>query len=230
LRLPSGSPALPVPNGAIVAALVTGNAGPADGASRLSRHSLGRNLSPKDCRLFDKNDAPQRAIHLQHFCSRFISLVQRFPPLKMPSSTPYRLLAIPHTGASMSSFKYPDLQTRQSSAAAARKAMLERFRAAAEDPAVAEREAARIAVNHARLARMAEREAAKKAREAELAAQAARAAELALQAEREAEEARARLAAEEAERKVALEAEQKAARDARYAARKAAKKERRRGY
>jgi hypothetical protein len=36
--------------------------------------------------------------------------------------------------------------------------------------------------------------------------------------------------AEEAEKATALAAEQKAARDARYAARKAAKKERRRGY
>ena len=130
----------------------------------------------------------------------------------------------------MSSYKYPDLQTRQSSAAAAKKAMLERFRAASEDPAAAERDAARIAVNQARLTRMAEREAAKKVRQAELAAEAARAAERALQAEREAEEAKVRLAAEEAERKALLEVEQKAARDARYAARKAAKKERRRGY
>jgi hypothetical protein len=37
-------------------------------------------------------------------------------------------------------------------------------------------------------------------------------------------------AAEQVERNALLEAEQKAARDARYAARKAAKKQRRRGY
>jgi len=40
----------------------------------------------------------------------------------------------------------------------------------------------------------------------------------------------ARLAAEKVEREALLEMEQKAERDARYAARKAAKKERRRGY
>jgi Family of unknown function (DUF6481) len=38
------------------------------------------------------------------------------------------------------------------------------------------------------------------------------------------------VAAQSAERAILLEAEQKVARDARYAARKAAKKERRRGY
>ena len=118
------------------------------------------------------------------------------------------------------SFKYPDLQERQKTAAAAKKAMLEKFKAASNDPAIAEREAARVAINEARLARAAEREAAKKAREAELAAQ----------AKREAEEAAARAEAEERDRADALAAEQKAERDARYAARKAAKKERRRGY
>jgi uncharacterized protein DUF6481 len=130
----------------------------------------------------------------------------------------------------MSSYKGPDLQQRQSNAAEAKKAMLEKFRAASEDPAVAKRRETRAAINQQRLVRMAEREAAKKAREAELAEQAARAAELALQAQREAEKAAALAAAEKAEREAALEAEQKAVRDARYAARKAAKKERRRGY
>src|ERR1700734_1984894 len=75
------------------------------------------------------------------------------------------------TGDYMSSFRDPDIQERRSSAAAARKAMLEKYRAASEDPAVAERHAARVAVNEARLARLAEREAAKKVREAELAAE-----------------------------------------------------------
>ncbi len=100
----------------------------------------------------------------------------------------------------MSSFQDPDLQERQSAAAAAKKAMLEKFRAASEDPVVAQRHAARVAVNEARLARIAEREAAKRVREAELAEQAARAAELALQAQREAEKAEALAAAEKAER------------------------------
>ena len=86
------------------------------------------------------------------------------------------------------------------------------------------------AIHEDRLVRAAEREAAKKAREAELAAQAAREAELAAQAAREAEEAKARAEAAEADRLAVLAAEQKAARDARYAARKADKKVRRRGY
>ena len=54
--------------------------------------------------------------------------------------------------------------------------------------------------------------------------------ELAAQRAREEEELKAQLAAEEADRAAALELEKKAERDARYAARKAAKKERRRGY
>ena len=101
-------------------------------------------------------------------------------------------------------FKYPDLQERQKTAAAAKKALLEKFKAASNDPAIAEREAARVAINEARLARAAEREAAKKTREAELAAQAARDAELAAQAKREAEAAAARAEAEERDRADAL--------------------------
>ena len=128
------------------------------------------------------------------------------------------------------SFQDPDHQQRQSAAAVAKQAMLQKFRAASEDPEVARRHAARVAMNEARLVRMAEREAAKRVREAESAGQAARAAELAAQAQREAEEAEALLAAQSAERALLQGVEQKAARDARYAARKAAKKERRRGY
>ena len=130
----------------------------------------------------------------------------------------------------MSSYKALDPQQRQSNAAAAKKAMLERFRAAAEDPAVAKRQAVRVAMNEARLVRTTEREAAKKMRKAELDRQAAQAAEHASQAQLEAVRAEALAAAEKAEREAALEAEQKAARDARYVARKAAKKVRRRGY
>jgi hypothetical protein len=69
----------------------------------------------------------------------------------------------------MSSYKDPNLQRRQSDAAAAKKAALEKFRAASDDPDVAARHATRVAVNEARLVRIAEREAAKRAREAELA-------------------------------------------------------------
>jgi hypothetical protein len=113
----------------------------------------------------------------------------------------------------MASCKDPDLQRRQSDAAAAKKAALEKFRAASDDPAVTARHATRAAANETRLVRIAEREAAKRAREAELAEQAARAAELALQAQCEAEKATALAAAEKAEREVLLAAEQKAARE-----------------
>jgi GTP cyclohydrolase FolE2 len=73
-----------------------------------------------------------------------------------------------------------------------------------------------MAVNEARAFRAAEREAAKKVREAELAAQATRAAEFAAQARREAQQAEVLAKAEAAERGAALAAEQKAERDARY--------------
>ena len=130
----------------------------------------------------------------------------------------------------MSSFKYPDLAERQSLATAAKNAMLEKFRAASQDPAAATRRTARVALNEARAVRMAERDSAKKERQAEKAKQALRDAELVLHAKRESERAEAQLAVEKAEHEAALEAEQKVARDARYAARKSAKKERRRGY
>ena len=94
------------------------------------------------------------------------------------------------------SFQDLDHQQRQSAAAAAKQAMLQKFRASSEDPEVARRRAARVAMNEVRLVRMAEREAAKLAREAELAEQAARAAELAAQAQREVEEEEALLATE----------------------------------
>lgn len=103
---------------------------------------------------------------------------------------------------------------RLSAAAAAKQALLERFRArpTAGDPAWAEQQAALKAIADAREARTAERRAAKEAEAARVAA------ELAARRKQEqiaAAEARARAAAEEAARK--------AARDARYAARKARK-------
>ena len=127
-------------------------------------------------------------------------------------------------------FKHPRLEDRRSAAETAKKAMLEKFRAALQDPVGEQRRAKRLAIHEARLVRTAEREAAKKATEAKLAAQAARESELADRAVREAEEAKARIAAEEVDRAVALKAIQKAERDARYAARKAAKNVRRRGF
>ena len=129
----------------------------------------------------------------------------------------------------MNSFKGSDLHDRRSNAER-QKAVVGEVPRGVTGPRLAERQAARAAIHEARLARMAEREKARQAREAELAAQAAREAELAAQAAREAEAAKAAAEAAEAERAEALLAEQKAARDERYAARKAAKKVRRRGY
>jgi Family of unknown function (DUF6481) len=102
----------------------------------------------------------------------------------------------------MSAFKNSDdFNERLSTAAKARQAALERFRARprADDPSVVERRAARLATSQARDARKATR-----------AAEAARLKEEAI-----------RRNAEEAAREILLEAERKAARDARYAARKA---------
>jgi hypothetical protein len=115
---------------------------------------------------------------------------------------------------------------RLSAAAKAKQALLERARAKnpANDPAFAERQAARRATIAARDARIAERQAEKKAaEEREAAERAEREAARVLADKLEAE----RLAAEriaEGDRLVALAAEQKAARDARYAARKARKR------
>ena len=122
----------------------------------------------------------------------------------------------------MSAFKENDLKERLSTAADAKRAMLERFRAkpAADDPAVIEREEARKALAAARETRVAERKTAKEAEAARLAAEQA---EREAQAARQAADAAVRevtLKAEQEERDAALEAERKAARDARYAARK----------
>jgi Family of unknown function (DUF6481) len=106
----------------------------------------------------------------------------------------------------MSAFKNSDdFNERLTTAAKARKATLEKFRARppADDPAVVEQRAARLATSEARDAR-----------------KAARAAETA-RLEEEAIRRAAEEIAEKAARKVTLEAERKAARDARYAARKA---------
>jgi hypothetical protein len=129
----------------------------------------------------------------------------------------------------MSNFRSPDVLERRNNAAIVKKAMLEKFRAASQDPALEEQRLNRIATNEARARRMAERGAAKKVREAELATEAALATERAALAQREADKLEALAAAEKADQAAALAAEQKAERDARYAARKAAKKVRRRG-
>lgn len=116
----------------------------------------------------------------------------------------------------MNSYKGSGFADRLSMAAKARKAQLDRFRAQprADDPAVADRNAARMAAGIARGARVAERKAAKQAEAA--------AVQTALEVERAAGAARdAEAAAKQATRAAALKAEQKVARDARYAARKA---------
>ena len=130
----------------------------------------------------------------------------------------------------MSNYRDPDFQTRKDTAAAAKKALLQKFLAAAEDPKIAQRQAERAAINEARLVRKAEREAARLKRETELAEELAAAAKREAQDRLEAEKVAALLAAKDAEREAEIAAEKKAERDARYAARKAAKKVRRRGY
>ena len=123
----------------------------------------------------------------------------------------------------MSGFKNSDdFNERLSMAAKAKQAMLEKFRARAraDDPAVLERQAARLATSQARDARKAARVAEITRSEEEAIRHAAE--EAARKASVEAEEA-ARKAAAEAEKaalEVTLEAERKTARDARYAARK----------
>jgi hypothetical protein len=122
----------------------------------------------------------------------------------------------------MNAFKKDHFSERLTSAAQAKTAMLERFRArpGPDDPAVIERRKAQEAIEVAREIRVAERKAA---REAEALRKAAE--EAALAAE---EQARiAALAARKAEdvaREAALAIERKAARDAKYAARIARRK------
>jgi hypothetical protein len=119
----------------------------------------------------------------------------------------------------MSMHKSDDFRDRLSTAANARKAALEKFRSrpGPDDPAVIERQAAQLAIQQARDARIQERKAA---REAEAARQAA--AQAALVAEEKARAARSAADKEAAaQRAAAIAAERKAARDARYAARNA---------
>ena len=119
----------------------------------------------------------------------------------------------------MAGFKQPDFIERQEAAAKARKVALEKFRAMAADPALAEG-------LKARTASAAERGAIKNAREIERAEKKAHEAERAQQAERDAAIEAERAKAESAQRERALHDEQKAARDARYAARKTRSKRR----
>jgi hypothetical protein len=115
--------------------------------------------------------------------------------------------------------KAPDFVERRNAATNAKKTALEKFRAHAGDPGLAERQTARVAL-------AGERTAAKKAREIEKAERKARDAELAMEAKRAADAQAERALAETASRELALQTERKAARDARYAARKARAKHR----
>jgi hypothetical protein len=119
----------------------------------------------------------------------------------------------------MSGYKEQDFNERRSSAAEAKRTLLEKYKVQTrpDDPAVIERRAARQALVAAREARLAERKAARE-QEAKRLAEEKAAREALLKAE-EAE----RIKAEEAAR-IELLARQKAARDARYAARKAHKR------
>jgi hypothetical protein len=116
-------------------------------------------------------------------------------------------------------YKNDSFTNRLTSAANAKNALLERFRArpGPDDPAVVARRAEQAAIEAAREIRIAERKAAREAEAARLAAEQA-----ALEEERKAQDVEllARKA-EEAARAEQRAAEAKAARDARYAARRA---------
>lgn len=136
----------------------------------------------------------------------------------------------------MPASKHDTFADRQSTAAAAKQALLEKFksRPAEDDPAEIARRAERTRIAGARAARLAEKEALKKAEDDRRKAERQRAederlaAEAAIEAERRAaeqaliDEKNARNAAKSAliKQVVVDEAAQKAARDARYAARK----------
>jgi hypothetical protein len=119
-----------------------------------------------------------------------------------------------HTPSTKPAHARTNFDDRLSAAAAAKQALLDRFRArpTADDPSEIARQEALKAISDARDARAAERKAAKEAEAARVAAELA------------ARRAQDQVAAAEARaRAVAAEAERKAARDARYAARKARK-------
>jgi hypothetical protein len=131
----------------------------------------------------------------------------------------------------MSNQGNPSLEERLKHASEAKKATLAKFKMSLiETPAVIEKRNRRQAIAAARAERSAQRAGARLRQERDRAKQAELAAQAAADAERAAAEQAARDAAEQAERNALLAAEQKAVRDARYAARKAAKKQRRRGY
>jgi hypothetical protein len=136
-----------------------------------------------------------------------------------------------HQHYPMSNRSVPNLEERLKHASEAKKSMLAKFKISlVEGPAAIEKRQQRQAIATARAERAVQREEARQRQERDLAKRAEIAAQAAADATRAAAEQAMRDAAEQVERNALLEAEQKAARDARYAARKAAKKQRRRGY
>lgn len=129
----------------------------------------------------------------------------------------------------MSYFTNSGFQERQAAATTAKKALLERSKEIAADPAIAQRRAERQELAKARQVRAEARAAEKKVAAEKMAADAARAEEANQQAAAEAALLQVALQHEEDQRQMAVLAEQKTARDAKYAARKAAKKDRRKG-
>ena len=117
----------------------------------------------------------------------------------------------------MIAYKKDSFNERLTSAAKAKTAMLEKFRArpGPDDPAVIARQAEQAAIEAAREIRMNERKATRAAEAIRLAAEKAAEA-VALAAKAREDEARV---AEEAARAATRAIEQKAARDAKYAAR-----------
>ena len=124
----------------------------------------------------------------------------------------------------MSGFKKPNFVDRRNTAAKAKKAALEKFRASAADPAFEERLGARIAGAVKRRAARNVREMEKVENKLHAEVENKLHAERAQQAERDAAMQAEHAAAESANREATLRAEQKAARDARYAARKSRSK------
>lgn len=113
----------------------------------------------------------------------------------------------------MTGFRDLNFIERRNAATNAKKAALERFRAAAADPAFAERQKARTAS-------AADRAEGKRVREIEKAERKARD----THAKNEAVSQAARTLTEKANRELALQIERKTARDARYAGRKSRSK------
>ena len=126
----------------------------------------------------------------------------------------------------MSAFREASFSERLGDAAKAKRAQLDKMRASARagEPGLAERRAARSALNAARDIRLALRKTEKLASETREAEARARRKLADAEAEKLAQAARQREAVEGAAREIATLAEAKTARDARYAARKARRK------